>query len=386
MRKVIEFSGRSGTQSSTKSNEDTRRVFVYEHPITIARKDGPRKVVKYREGAWQMMTRWWVLVQVLCALLTGLSAQEIAPKPAVVTPDVRRLIGEYLAADTLIVREDGGTLQLGRRTGPFNILSPAGEERWTLTSGRTVVFRGRWGSRPDSLLIEGNRYRRRVLDAEDGSTFRIKPLFSEEELVRRAREAAPPAEQGTFRPTQLVEVRSLDSTIRYDIRYASTDNFMGQQFYSLSRAYLQQPAAEATARAHGWLRQFGYGILVYDAYRPWSVTKMFWDATPDAMKEVFVANPSKGSRHNRGCALDATLYHLDTGVPADMVSGYDEFSERAFPHYPGGTSLQRWHRELLKTALEREGFKQYEWEWWHFDYSGWEQWRIGVMSFEELEK
>jgi D-alanyl-D-alanine dipeptidase len=154
----------------------------------------------------------------------------------------------------------------------------------------------------------------------------------------------------------------------------------------LSRAYLQRPAAEAAARAHAWLRQFGYGLLVHDAYRPWSVTKMFWDATPDAMKEVFVANPSKGSRHNRGCALDATLYHLDTGAPADMVSGYDEFSERAFPHYPGGTSLQRWHRDLLKTALEREGFKPYEWEWWHFDYAGWERWRIGVMSFEELEK
>lgn len=331
------------------------------------------------------MRRSGISLVALIIAFAGLSAQEFSTRPADVVAETRRMIGEYVATDTLIVREKDGVLQLGRLSGPFDTLAPVGEMTWALSTGRIVVFRGQSDTRPDSMLIGGNRYRRRALDAEDGATFRIKPLFSEEELIRRAKAATPPVEKGTFKPTDLVELRSLDTTIRYDIRYASTNNFMGQQFYSLSRAYLQRPAAEAAARAHAWLRRFGYGILVHDAYRPWSVTKMFWDATPDHMKEVFVANPSKGSRHNRGCALDATLYHLDTGLPADMVSGYDEFSERAFPHYPGGTSLQRWHRELLKVALEREGFKVYEWEWWHFDFTGWEQWRIGVMSFEELE-
>lgn len=326
-----------------------------------------------------------VWISLICVLVSGLSAQPMGSQPADVSPEVRLLIGEYIAADTLIVHEQNGALQLGRLSGPFRKLSPAGEMTWTLSAGRKVVFRGRPGDRPDSMLMGGIAYRRRALDAEDGGTFRITPLFSEKELVRRAKAATPPVEKGQFKTTDLVELRSLDTTILYDIRYASTNNFMGQQFYSQSRAYLQRPAAEGAARAHAWLRQFGYGLLVHDAYRPWSVTKMFWDATPDAMKEVFVANPSKGSRHNRGCALDATLYQIETGLPADMVSGYDEFSERAFPQYPGGTSLQRWHRELLKTALEREGFKQYEWEWWHFDFAGWEQWRIGVLSFEELE-
>ncbi len=325
------------------------------------------------------------LIASACAT-TGAQAQNLAPKPADVTPSVKRLIGEYIGADTLIFFENGGSMWLGHLNGAADPLESATFMSWLHPTGRSVDLFWRPNGRPDTLRFGGRIYRRRALDAEDGQTFRIAPLFPEKELLRRARAASPPVESGSFRPTDLVELRSLDSTIRYDIRYASTNNFMGQQFYSLARAYLQRPAAEAAARAHAWLRQYGYGLLAHDAYRPWAVTKMFWDATPDAMKEVFVANPSKGSRHNRGCALDVTLYHLDTGSPADMVSGYDEFSERAFPHYPGGTSLQRWHRELLTTALEREGFKQYEWEWWHFDFSGWANWRIGVASFEELEK
>ena len=103
---------------------------------------------------------------------------------------------------------------------------------------------------------------------------------------------------------------------------------------------MQKPAAEALARVHTKLKQRGYGLLVFDAYRPWHVTKMFWDATPEKFHN-FVADPSKGSRHNRGCAVDLALYDVKTGKPVEMVSGYDEFSDRAFPDYTGGTSRQR---------------------------------------------
>ena len=126
-----------------------------------------------------------------------------------------------------------------------------------------------------------------------------------------------------------------------------------------------------------------YGLLVFDAYRPWHVTKMFWDATPEKF-HGFVADPSKGSRHNRGCAVDLTLYDLKTGKPIEMVSGYDEFADRAFPDYPGGTSRQRWHRNLLRHAMQAEGFSVYEEEWWHFDYKDWRKYRIGNLSFEEI--
>ena len=136
--------------------------------------------------------------------------------------------------------------------------------------------------------------------------------------------------------------------------------------------------------SHHGLNDEGYGLLLHDAYRPWHVTKMFWDATPADMQD-FVANPNQGSRHNRGCAVDLTLYDLETGEPIEMVGLYDEFSERSYPDYQGGTSLQRWHRELLRDAMEAEGFTVYDKEWWHFDYKDWKQYRIGNQTFEEID-
>ena len=112
---------------------------------------------------------------------------------------------------------------------------------------------------------------------------------------------------------------------------------------------------------------------------------MFWDATPEKF-HGFVADPSKGSRHNRGCAVDLGLYDLKTGKVVEMVSGYDEFSDRAFPDYPGGTSRQRWHRDLLRHAMEAEGFTVYEEEWWHFDYKDWRKYPILNKPFEEIKE
>jgi D-alanyl-D-alanine dipeptidase len=114
------------------------------------------------------------------------------------------------------------------------------------------------------------------------------------------------------------------------------------------------------------------------------VTKLFWDATPPEGK-IFVADPAQGSRHNRGCAVDLTLYDLKSGKPIEMPGTYDEMSERSFPNYPGGTSLQRWHRDLLRWAMESEGFTVYEHEWWHFDYKDWHEYPILNLPFEKLQ-
>ena len=113
------------------------------------------------------------------------------------------------------------------------------------------------------------------------------------------------------------------------------------------------------------------------------MTRLFWDATPPDLHR-FVADPSQGSRHNRGCAVDLTLYDLKTGKAMVMTGGFDEMSDRSYPDYPGGTSLQRWHRDLLRRAMEAEGFTVYEVEWWHFDYKDWKKYRIGNESFEEI--
>jgi D-alanyl-D-alanine dipeptidase len=119
--------------------------------------------------------------------------------------------------------------------------------------------------------------------------------------------AAQPAETGDFRAPDLVELSRLDASIHLEIRYATSNNFTGHKQYAEARAFLQRPAAEALVHAHRGLKAHGYGLLVFDGYRPWSVTKAFWDATPPD-KHKFVANPEKGSRHNRGCAVDVGLY------------------------------------------------------------------------------
>jgi D-alanyl-D-alanine dipeptidase/kynurenine formamidase len=194
---------------------------------------------------------------------------------------------------------------------------------------------------------------------------------------------APPTEAGPFRSPELVELTVLDPTIRLDVRYATANNFVGRPVYTEARAFLQRPAAEALVRAHRALRKDGYGLLVFDGYRPWSVTKLFWDLTPQD-KKSFVADPKKGSKHNRGCAVDLTLYDLATGKEVEMPGAYDEMSERSYPTYAGGSVEARKARDLLRSAMEREGFFVYAFEWWHFDYRDWLDYPILNVPFTEI--
>lgn len=197
--------------------------------------------------------------------------------------------------------------------------------------------------------------------------------------------AQPPADAQAAAKPDLVDLAPLDSTIRLDIRYATANNFLGRPVYSEARAFLQRPAAEALLRAHRWLKTKGYGIVVFDGYRPWSVTKVFWDATPEDKKQ-FVADPAKGSRHNRGCAVDLSLYDLRTGRTVQMPSEYDEMTDRAHPDYRGGSRKARRLRDLLRRAMEREGFTVYEHEWWHFDYKDWPRYPVLDIPFSAIPK
>ena len=189
----------------------------------------------------------------------------------------------------------------------------------------------------------------------------------------------PPIETGPFRKPDLVELIKLDPSIKLDIRYATRNNFLGKAVYKQSRAFLQQPAAEALARV-----KQGYGLVVFDGYRPWSVTKVFWDVTP-ADKKIFVADPSKGSRHNRGCAVDLSLVDLKTGAEVKMPSEYDEMTERAHINYECATPEAKRLRELLREAMAAEGFAVYEPEWWHYDYKDWKEYPIMNLKFSEIK-
>ena len=309
------------------------------------------------------------------------------PKPPAAPARRRGLIGEYgWDHDTLYIIEKDNKLTALIEWYDYYPLEEVSPDVFRfpfrgLYDGETLTFhRDAAGRATEAALGSGVIFKRRRIAGESESSFHIEPLQPLAELRRQAGAASPPHETGEFRQPDLVEPSALDPTIKLDIRYATTNNFMRTVFYPEARALLQRPAAEALVRAHHKLKTMGYGALIYDAYRPWYITKMFWDGTP-ADGHIFVADPSQGSRHNRGCAVDLTLYDLKTGNPVEMTGLYDEMSERSYPDYPGGTALARWNRKVLRRAMEDEGFAVYEFEWWHFDYKDWPKYPILNVSF-----
>ena len=330
-----------------------------------------------------------ILIQFVgVALAQSPNALLPGPKPPDAPAEWKPWIGEY-GPDNFVysVRESAERLWISSsRGGEWQFLAAPIEkyERAELANGVPLVAKFHRG--PDGVLslITGDvGWSRRNYGVDKEHVARIKPVRPVDELRAEALKLTPPIEQGLFRKPDLVEIAPLDSTIHLDIRYATANDFLGTPVYSQARAFLQRPAAEALLHVQQKLKPLGYGLLIHDAYRPWYVTKIFWDATPPEGK-IFVADPAQGSRHNRGCAVDLTLYDLATGKAIEMPGTYDEMSARSFPDYPGGTSLQRWHRDLLRRAMESEGFTVYEAEWWHFDYKDWKEYRILSVPFEKL--
>jgi D-alanyl-D-alanine dipeptidase len=278
-----------------------------------------------------------------------------------------------------VLDHQGNYVPLGERSdsvfeAPLSTAAISGEVRYQRDAG----------GRATSIQSGSSTLARRNIEPAAGVTqLRVTPRRPMDELRREAMMASPPAETGSFRASDLVDVTSLDSTIKLDIRYAGENNFLGTKLYEQSRAFLQRPAAEALVRANRVLRPLRYTLLIHDAYRPWYVTKIFWDATPDSLRWL-VANPAQGSKHNRGAAVDVTLFDLESGKPVEMTSTYDESTTRARADYPGGTSLQRYYRGLLRTVLEHEGFVVNPLEWWHFDYKDWRSYPIGNAPFERI--
>jgi zinc D-Ala-D-Ala dipeptidase len=179
----------------------------------------------------------------------------------------------------------------------------------------------------------------------------------------------------------MIELITLDSSIKLDVRYARDDNFVGRPVYPSARVFLQPVAASAVVDVHRTLADDGLGLVIFDGYRPWSITKLFWDVVLPEHRR-FVADPERGSKHNRGCAVDLSLFVRKTGEFLPMPSGYDEFTERASPDYAGGTDEELRNRDLLRSRMESAGFTVNPREWWHFDHNDWESYPILDLSFE----
>jgi D-alanyl-D-alanine dipeptidase len=327
------------------------------------------------------------LVLVFALLFTSLQAQAPTPKPPDAPAAWKPFIGEYGSGDNAYsVIERNGKLMLIRKDGGEGTLSKNGPNDFALSSGsfpiESSVLLHRDANGAISLQLGSQTLQRHSADPGNDQA-RIKPVAPVDQLRAAALVATPPHEYRQFRQPDLVEIAALDPAIHLDIRYATSNDFLGVPVYTQARAFLQRPAAEALLRVQKKMQPLGYGLLIHDAYRPWYVTKIFWDATPPAGK-IYVADPAEGSRHNRACAVDLTLYDLQSGQTLDMPGAYDEMSPRSFPDYPGGTSLERWNRDLLRRYMESEGFTVYEHEWWHFDYKDWRQYPILNIPFENI--
>lgn len=329
-----------------------------------------------------------ILAQTSVSLLPG-------PKPHDIPARWKPWIGEYGGShppapfvSVYVLSEKDGYIWISERNKRSEEVHYEDVDKLRLTEASPTDAHHGYQLHLDSsggrlLLIGDVKNGKLTPDSDAPQQVLIKPVRPVEELRKEALAASPPHEDATFRKPDLVELAPLDASIHLDIRYATSNDFLGTPVYSQARAFLQRPAAEALLRVQQKLKPLGYGLLIHDAYRPWYVTKIFWDATPPEGK-MFVADPAQGSRHNRGGAVDLTLYDLATGKPIEMPGTYDEMSPRSFPDYPGGTSLQRWHRDLLRRAMESEGFTVYEAEWWHFDYKDWKEYPILNVPVEKL--
>jgi D-alanyl-D-alanine dipeptidase len=315
------------------------------------------------------------------------------PKPPDSPAEWKRFVGIYEYSNNGKYKTSVVILERNQRAYMHYSSGPDEEIHFDFKRGLMFVpdpAKGSWSYRiveePGTaayFLYLTESYFRTDAGADPAHFYHITPTKPVDHLRASALAAKPPEEAGPFRKPDLVELATLDPAIHLDIRYAQSNNFLSTPVYTQARAFMQRPAAEALLRVLHKLQPLSYGLLIHDAYRPWYVTKIFWDATPPK-DHIFVADPQKGSRHNRGCAVDLTLYDLATGKPIEMPGLYDEMSPRSFPNFSGGTSLQRWHRDLLRRAMESEGFTVNEDEWWHFDYKDWKFYAILNVPFEDL--
>ncbi len=180
----------------------------------------------------------------------------------------------------------------------------------------------------------------------------------------------------------LIDIEKFIPGLFIDVRYASENNFAKTKFYESQKIFLRLPGAVALKKIQEELLQQNISLKIFDAYRPYSVTEKMWEFVHDAR---YAADPKTGSRHNRACAVDVTLIDLQTKNELAMPTPYDDFTEKAHHDYNDLSETVLKNRELLKTIMIKYGFESLDSEWWHYDFSGWKNFELLDIPFEELE-
>ena len=336
----------------------------------------------------------------LCAQ-AGLSVV-LAAVPPDAPKDVKHILGFYYGnGENILIRENGGRLELlyrfaqaDKTFGGANVYPLAKEhfdsynlnEAGPMTSSESSV---RFERDPDgygiSCRVGGHVYSRYFLGnttGERAKEFRFPARSAEEWAKLRAEAAAavlPPA-LAAGEQAELVDASTI-AGVKIDSRYGSADNCFGAPLYTNEKLYLGKEAAAALGKVQQHVAAYGFGLVLWDAYRPWSVSKLAHLALPDNGKGLLEDPDTKGSAHNTGNAVDVSLYDLETGEQVEMISGFDEPSLRQFASFPGGTSRQRYLRALLCESMELYGFRGIEMEWWHFDYQPSTKWAHLNVNF-----
>lgn len=320
----------------------------------------------------------------LCFFAAGHGWAAPAFEPKDCPKDLKYILGMYYGnGEMFLLRENNGEVELVYRFGQKDYtfagsnVYPLYKEHfdsYTINESGPLnhldaavrIERSREGYGV-SCSVGGNRYSRRFFAGENGRPFRFAPVSDWQALKTAANAAVMPAQLGAGQQAQLVDLAQAVPGLKFDLRYAQADNCFGQALTDDQRAFLDADAAQALAQAQQYLKPYGYGILVWEAYRPWSVSKLAYDALPADKKSMLPA-PEVGFSHNTGRSIDVSLYLLANGENAGMISGFDEPSVRQYASFAGGTTLERYRRDLLRSAMQMAGFTASETEWWHFDY------------------
>lgn len=320
----------------------------------------------------------------LCFFAAGHGWAAPAFEPKDCPKDLKYILGMYYGnGEMFLLRENNGEVELVYRFGQ-NDYTFAGSNVYPLYKEHfdsyTINESGPLNHLDAAVRIErsregygvscsvgGNRYSRRFFAGENGRPFRFAPASDWQALKTAADAAVMPAQLGAGQQAQLADLAQAVPGLKFDLRYAQADNCFGQALTDDQRAFLDADAAQALAQAQQYLKPYGYGILVWEAYRPWSVSKLAYDALPADKKSMLPA-PEAGFSHNTGRSIDVSLYLLATGENAGMISGFDEPSVRQYASFAGGTTLERYRRDLLRSAMQMAGFTASGTEWWHFDY------------------
>ncbi len=299
------------------------------------------------------------------------------------TRDEAALMGVYTGnGNTLIVGEAGGQLLLADRYVP----GATGEDRgktYPLTREHynAYVFKNA-GPKKDldgnvnferdnngqgvTLRIDNNIFTRKFSDGENGKQLRITPAKPMAELRKLAAAAVPPKSDFT-KTADLVDLATVVPGLHYDLRYTTANNLFGVPLVLSKKAYLDKTAAQALGRVQKDLQPYGYGLVIWEAYRSWADFKLATLALGEKYKS-YLPKAERGFSHNTGRALAVSLYELSTGEAVPMICDFDALSPAQYGDYPGGTELQRWQRDLLKEQMTKEGFGASNMEWWHFDF------------------